>query len=106
MANIRSEKRTETVIYSVNIANFMVVFKFMYNFSFISIYTLFIYFVILIIKLIQQFQSWSTDGVPPCMEQAADPSISVKIRDFHKTLTKSRPWHPTLGYKVLKAAPL
>lgn len=40
------------------------------------------------------------------MEQAADPSISVKIRDFHKTLTKSRPWHPTLGYKVLKAAPL
>ncbi|XP_050449686.1 tektin-3-like [Cataglyphis hispanica] len=68
MANVKSEKRTETVIYS-------------------------------------QLQPWSTIGVLSCMEQAADLPISVRIAEFRKT-SRSHPWHPTLGYKILEAAPL
>ncbi|XP_029166633.1 tektin-3-like [Nylanderia fulva] len=50
-----------------------------------------------------QLQPWTID-VPSCMEQAADPSVSVKVKEFHKTL-RSHPWRPTLGYKILEAVP-
>ncbi|CAL1673852.1 unnamed protein product [Lasius platythorax] len=68
MANIKSEKRTETIIYS-------------------------------------QLQPWSTVGVLSCMEQAAVPSVSVRVGEFHKT-SRSHHWRPMLGYKILEAAPL
>ncbi|XP_029666190.1 tektin-3-like [Formica exsecta] len=53
----------------------------------------------------KQLQPWSTIGILSCMEQAADLPVSVRTGEFRKT-SKSHPWHPTLGYKILETAPL